>query len=184
MASIKRKPGRTLSNGPPEGQPWVWMTKTQLACLTMRALGISARRILDALMVEHMAHGGSANGELAATYEQLANWGVTPADVRKGIEELIATGFVRQTVQGLFAMGRRVPSRYALTWLPTGTGPAAKAPTHEWLRVIEQLQRERIVTVPAVKRWLRDQVGVHSRGRQGRRKRTPGPQVEVEPPII
>jgi len=176
MASTKRKLGRTLSNGPPEGQPWCWMTKTQLACLPMRALGISARRILDALMVEHMAHAGSSNGDLAATFEQLAAWGVTPADVRKGFAELIAAGFVRQTVQGLFAVGRRVPSRYALTWLPTGSGPDAKAPTHEWLTVIEQLQRERIVTVPAVKRWLRDQVNEHSRGGRSRRKQMPGPQ--------
>jgi hypothetical protein len=164
MASSGRKLGRTLSNGPPEGQPWCWMTKTQLASLTMRALGISARRILDALMVEHMAHGGKANGNLAATYEQLSSFGVTPADVRKGLAELIATGFIRQTKQGLFAMGGRIPSRYALTWLPTGTGPDAGPPTHDWLTVIERLQRDHIATVPAVKKWLRVEVAAHARG--------------------
>lgn len=66
MANQRAKPGRTLSNGPPEGQPWFWMTRTMLASITFRALGISARRILDALLCEHMGHGGAENGNLEA----------------------------------------------------------------------------------------------------------------------
>lgn len=178
MSTKKPKPGETLSHGPPEGQPWFWMTRTMLGTITFRALGISARRILDAALYEHMSHGGADNGNLGRTYEQLELWGVTPADVRKGLAELYATGFLRQTSQGYFSIGGKVPSRYALTWLPTGTWPGGGPATHDWIAVIDRLGREGIFTVAAAKRWLRSEVAEHSRG-----KPKLGPQLRVVPPI-
>lgn len=149
-----------------------------LGSITFRALGISARRILDALLYEHMSHGGAENGSLGATYEQLERWGVTAADVRKGYAELYACGFVRQTAQGYFAIGGRMPSRYALTWLPSGLGPRASPATHEWLTVIERLGKEGIGSVAAAKEWLRSEVSQHSRG-----KSKVAPQLTVVPPL-
>lgn len=174
MANQRAKPGHTLSNGPPDGQPWFWMTRTMLASITFRALGISARRILDALLCQHMGHGGAENGNLGATYEQLEAWGVTAADVRKGYAELYATGFVRQTVQGFFSIGGKVQSRYALTWLPCGFGKSAPPPTHDWLKVIERLGRQGVGNVPAARKWLRAEVADHARGKQKL-----APQVQV-----
>ena len=164
MSRARAKPGRTLSNRPPEGEAWCWMTRTMVGSITFRALGIHARRILDALLYEHMSNGGAENGNLGATYEQLERWGVTAADVRKGYAELYTTGFVRQTVQGLAAEGGGTPSRYALTWLPTGSGQQAKAPTHEWLAVAQNLGRTGVGSVSAARKWLREEVSQHARG--------------------
>jgi len=134
-----------------------------IGSITYQALGIHARRILDCLLHEHMSNGGAENGNLGSTYRQLGRWGLTAADVRKGYAELYATGFVRQTVQGLAAEGGGTPSRYALTWLPTGAGRGMGPPTHEWLAVIEQLQRQGAGNVRAARRWLREEVGEHRR---------------------
>lgn len=173
------KPGRTLSNGPPEGQPWIWMTSTMLGSITFRALGINARRILDLLMHEHMAHGGQENGNLAATYRQLEAWGVTAADARKGLAELYATGFVRLTVQGLRQAGGGEPSRYALTWLPTGAASAQpQPPTHDWLAVIRHLNKAGVGNVAAARRWLKSEVKQFAR-----RKRAPTPHLQVVSPL-
>jgi hypothetical protein len=165
MSRNTPRPGRTLSNGPPEGQPWFWITRAMLASSTFRALGIHARRILDLLLTEHMSHAGTENGNLGATYNQLEEWGVTAADVRKGYAELYATGFVRQTVQGLMGEGGGTPSRYALTWYPTGIGRDMKAPTHDWLKVIDRLNHAGIGTPKKVRQWLKEEVSQHRRGK-------------------
>lgn len=159
------KAGRTLSLGPPEGQPWAWMTTAMLGSFTYRALGIHARRILDFLMHEHASHAGRENGNLGATYEQLEAWGVTAADVRKGFAELYATGFVVQTQQGYRRAGGGEPSRYALTWLPTLVGtPSEQAPSHGWVRVIERLCEGETATIADTRRWLGNEVGDTKRG--------------------
>ncbi len=137
-----------------------------LGSITFRALGISARRILDRLLYEHMSHGGAENGNLGATYAQIEIWGVTAADVRKGLAELYVTGFVRQTAQGCFTIGGKVLSRYALTWLPTGRGKAAVPPTHDWLTVIEALHDQKIGSIAAARAWLRAEVADHARPTQ------------------
>lgn len=92
-----------------------WPTANDGAAVLFRFL-IPGRR---ARFFEHASHAGRENGNFAATYQQLKTWGVTAADVRKGLAELYATSFVQQTRQGLRQAGGGEPSRYALTWLPT-----------------------------------------------------------------
>ena len=182
MSSKRSRPGRTVSLGPPEGQPFIWMTKNMLGSITHLALGIHARRILDFLLYEHMAHGGKENGNLAAPYKQLEVWGLTSADVRKGFEELFVTGFVRLTKQGLRTQGRGEPARYALTWLPTMVGALEQAaPTHDWQDVLEKLERERVGSVIQARAWLREQTANHRRGRKQKRATTP--QMSVVSPL-
>jgi hypothetical protein len=185
MSSKRAKPGRTLSLAPPEGQAWVWVTRTMLASITYRALGIHALRILDFLMAEHAGHGGRENGNLAAPYRQLEAWGVTSSDVRKGFEELFATGFVRVTRQGLRQAGGGEPSRYALTWLPTlAAGPNEGAPTHDWQAVIRRLQTKGIGSVAAARRWLRDEVRPKQRAvRRVRPLQKATPHLQVVSPL-
>lgn len=150
------------------------MTTTLLGSITMRALGIHARRILDFLMHEHAAHGGRENGWLAAPYRHLRTWGLSDEDIRKGFEELFITGFVRRTHQGLRQAGGKEPSRYALTWLPTLCGSDdAAPPTHEWLEVIATLGPKKIGNVQAVRVWLKAEVAAASIGRQRKRRATP-----------
>lgn len=157
MAHLNRRGPR--SGGPPEGVPWVWLTIEMLGTPTWAALSITARRILDALMSEQMSHAGRENGNLAVTYRQLEALGVTKADIPKGLLELQICGFVRLTHQGLRVAGGGEPSRYALTWLPTMKGtPQAELATDDWRGVLVRLNREGIVSIRGVRRWLRRQV--------------------------
>jgi hypothetical protein len=165
MSQRRKRLGRTLSNGPPEGQRWAWMTETMLGAITMRALGVHARRILDFLLHEHARHSGRCNGALPAPYKQLEAWGVTAADVSIGFEELFATGYVRKARQGLRQAGGGTPSLYTLTWLPTHYGsPQEAPPTHDWLTVLKKLREENVGTVSAARAWLKREVSDRRRG--------------------
>lgn len=149
-----------------------------LGSITFRSLSISARRILDRLLYEHASHGGRENGNLACTYRQLDNWGVTTDDARRGFEELIAAGYVERTFQGPRVAAGGEPSRYALTWLPTLAGtPDEHAPTHRWLQVIERLSRDGHGNVKGARRWLKEQVA--GTGRSTGNKQHPTPHLRI-----
>jgi hypothetical protein len=183
MSGKRAKPGRTLGLGPPEGQPWTWQTNAMLGSVTYRALGISAIRVMQFLMHEHAAHGGRENGNLAAPYRQLEAWGVTAADVRKGLAELYATGFLVQTRQGQRQAGGREPSRYALTWLPTHAGsPQEKAPSHAWTDALSLAIKQGVVDVQSAKAWLRAATA-HYRRKAAPKKRKTTPHLQVVSPI-
>ncbi|MGH6987324.1 MAG: hypothetical protein ACRED9_10870 [Caulobacteraceae bacterium] len=128
-----------------------------IASLSYCALGVHARRILDFLMVEHVAHGGRENGRLAATYRQLERFGLTKADIRKGLAELELTGFVNITEQGWRQAGGGAPSRYALTWLPTmiGAPDDAEPATDAWKGVLTKMARDGVKDVRSARRWLK-----------------------------
>jgi len=150
------------------------MTSAMMGTMTFRALSIHSRRILDFLMFENASHAGMENGNLGATYRQLAAWGVTAADVRKGFEELFVTGFVELTKQGARQAGGGEPSRYALTWLPTLHGTVdAMPPAHTWLRVNKRLYDEGRRDLSAVKSWLKGQTALHRRRLAKKQNLTP-----------
>jgi hypothetical protein len=165
----RRKPDRPrILNEPPEGVPWTWTTNDMYATLTFRALGISARRTLDRLLVEHGAHGGQENGNLAAPTADLVGWGVTADDIPRAFAELIATGLVDRTFEAprLGAGGK--PSRYALTWLPTRTAAGReKPPSHRWATVAAQLGS---LDLAGVRRWLSERPGCGGRAWTKRRR--------------
>ena len=147
------------SGGPPEDMPWTWITRDMAVSPTLAALGISARRILDALMIEHMSHAGRENGNLAVTYLQLEAFGVTKSDIHKGLAELVTCGFIRVTHQGLRVAGGGEPSRFALTWLPTyAGGPRAELATNDWQEILIRLTRKGIVSPRGARRWLHQEV--------------------------
>jgi len=181
MSNRRPKPGRTLGLGPPEGQQWAWMTSTMMGALTFRALSIAARRILDRLHVEHMAHAGMENGALVVTYDQFEEWGVTRDDIRRGLEELYVTGFVEQTRQGFRVASSKTPSLYALTWLPTHAGDIAQAtpPSHLWMAVLDRLRTEGTFTLKSIKKWLSVQTADTRRGHG--RKRSTSPHLRPVP---
>ena len=139
--------------------PWVWITRDMMGSHTWAALSISARRVLDAMMLEHMSHAGRENGHLAVTYLQLEAFGVTKADIRRALQELLVCGWIRMTHQGLRVAGGGEPSRFALTWLPTQVGSSmVQGATNDWLDVRVGLTGRGFTTVRSVRRWLRDQV--------------------------
>ncbi|MCA6298345.1 MAG: hypothetical protein IM624_04000 [Phenylobacterium sp.] len=179
MGNKKRRLGETLSHGPPEGEPWYWQTKAMLGAITYRALGISARRILDFALYEHMSHGGKENGNLALPYEALGRWGVTGADTRKGFAEVFATGFLVRTREGFFTLGGRTPARYRLTWLPTGVWPGGGPATHEWIEVLDRLGKAGVGSVAQAKCWLRAEVETFNRSKPTGQKQKLAPHLKV-----
>lgn len=90
-----------------------------------RSLTINARRFLDFLMIEHMHHGGKANGRLIAPWRQLEQFGIGDHFISSAIEECQRVGlaFCRR------GLGR-APSVYTLAWLPLANGD--KPPDGKW----------------------------------------------------
>lgn len=105
---------------PPQGAAWVWVTRELLESDAWKSASVSCRRLLDFLMIEHMKHGGRANGRLKAPHRQLAHAGIHPSLVSKAIQEAERRGLVV-----CHRGGQRVASSYALAWLPLFDGTPA-----------------------------------------------------------
>jgi hypothetical protein len=63
-------------NAPPTNQPWAWCTFEMLESGAMRSLSVNARRVLDRIRLEHMAHGRLENGRLKVTWLDFEKYGV------------------------------------------------------------------------------------------------------------
>lgn len=116
-----------MTNGtrrPPPGEPWVWLTRELLKSDAWRSRSINAGRLIDFLLIEHMAHGGTANGKLMAPRRQLKAYGVGSQYISRTIEEVETSGLVE-----VHRGGMRVAVRYALTWLSHHDGTA---PSNRW----------------------------------------------------
>lgn len=98
------------------------------------ALTWNARRVLDRLELEHMAHGAEENGNLICTYEQFKAAGLRGPSIAQAINECVALGFVEVTKRGSPSLSRyRNPSTYRLTYI-VGRGKNG-VPTDEWQRI-------------------------------------------------
>jgi len=97
-----------------------------LTSLAWRSLSLNARRFVEFLMIEHMRHGGKANGKLLAPRRQLEQFGIGSHFISSAIEECEHIGLVNVRR----GVGRR-PSLYALTWLPLCDG---SEPSNGFLR--------------------------------------------------
>ena len=73
-----RSSGKLSSNrakkllGPPKDEPWFWLSHELVSSPAWRSRSINCVRLIDFLMVEFMNHAGTENGNLKATYDQLA----------------------------------------------------------------------------------------------------------------
>lgn len=105
-----------------------------------RSLGINALRLLFFLMLEHMRHGGKANGRLQAPRRQLWDFGIAHHFVSAAIEECERVGLVFCS-RGV----GRAPSLYTLAWLPLANGN--KPPDARWRTFrLETIEKSSIVT--------------------------------------
>ncbi len=149
--------GRRLKKllGPPNDQPWCWLTRELIASAAWRAQSINTVRLIFALLADHMSHAGKENGNLMATYDQMVASGAARCLIRDAIAEAEFLGLIRVDPGGRWVNSNQ-PSRYRLTWLyciPTDT-PA----TDEWKRV----------TNDGIKKWRAER-------RRGRaKKQNPG----------
>jgi hypothetical protein len=97
--------------------PWIKLPLALLDSDAWRSLSINARRLIEFVMIEHMRHGGKANGALMAPRLQLEEFGIGARHISAAIEEAVGKGIIN--------CGRgtgRKPNLYALTWLPLGDG--------------------------------------------------------------
>jgi hypothetical protein len=107
------------ANRPPPDEPFVWFTREMLESASWRAMPLAARRVLDRVVLEHMAHGGTRNGELQVTYDDFKRYGLSSRRATaQAIRVAVALGFLDVTTQGRRSYGgSTLPSRYGLTWL-------------------------------------------------------------------
>ena len=103
----------------------------------------NTHQLIDFLMLEHSNHGGRENGNLKATHNQLASYGLTPCNICDAVDEAEALGLVRAVRGGRRNLSNQ-PSIFRLTWI----GDKHYAPpTNEWKGVtaegIEKWKSER-----------------------------------------
>jgi hypothetical protein len=97
-----------------------------------RVLSLSARRCLDRIEIEHMRHGGRANGQLPITYEHFVEYGLHRHAIGPALRELQALGFIQITERGVAGnASHRAPNKFRLTYIAEGRA----RPTHEWRRI-------------------------------------------------
>lgn len=110
-----RKPGDNRPSALGYSQ-FAWLPREMLESPAFRSLSINSFRLLMALWVEHLAHGGCENGWLIFTHEQLKSYGLTGSKIRGAIDELVAFGFITVKAGGRRAMSNQ-PNRYRIAWL-------------------------------------------------------------------
>jgi hypothetical protein len=115
-------------NRPPEGSSWIWLTQEMLESPAWRAMRLAARMIVDRLIVEHLAHGGTENGNLVVTYSDFQRYGLRRrSSIAPAIIEAETVGIIDVIERGGSAYAEfRNPSRYALAWLDSNDGTAPK----------------------------------------------------------
>jgi hypothetical protein len=105
-------------------EPFIMLPLALLASDAWRSLSFNAKRLIEFLMIEHMHHGGKANGKLLAPWRQLREFGIGDHFITAAIEECKCAGIL-DCRRGI---GRQ-PSLYALTWLPLCDG---SEPSNRW----------------------------------------------------
>lgn len=120
-------------NRPPPDEPWVWFTRALLESDAFRSLSRPALLCLFRVILEHMAHAGTANGALVVPFDDFAKYGVRRKSVAGALAELQERGLITKVVAGGRAFGSaRVPNRYRLEWLPSSDGTPARNGWKSW----------------------------------------------------
>ena len=123
---IKSNKLREVRNRPPPDQPWIWLTREMLESEAWNYLSRAGRRVIDRVILEHKAHAGTENGNLAVTYDDFVKFGIRRSSLHGAIKTAAATGLLVITQKGRPSKGPdRWPTRYALGWLPMSDGAPA-----------------------------------------------------------
>lgn len=126
MSSIKSVKLREARNRPPSDKPWLWLTRELIESEAWASCSIAERRVIDRVMLEHMAHAGTENGNLAVTYADFVKFGIRRASLNAAITGATIKGLIIITEKGRRSAGPdRWPTRYALGWLPMSDGASA-----------------------------------------------------------
>ena len=110
----------------------MWLPRDLLESFAWRALSENARRLIDRVLIEHMAHGGAENGALPVTYGDLASYGLRRNGILPAVAEAEALGLLERTegyaIRGEF---RGQAQRFRIAWMWTAQG---EQPTERWRR--------------------------------------------------
>ena len=159
--SSGKRTGRAAKiHGPPKGEPWVWLTCELVSSPAWRSRSINCVRLIDFLMVEHMNHAATENGNLKATYDQLSEWGLTRSETRPAIDEACFLGLVHAERGGRWAL-TNLPSTYRLTFQADRED---NPPTDDW----------KGKTTEAIAAWKQDRAQQNRKRRERRQKQIPG----------
>ena len=123
--------------GAPEGSSWVWLTFELLSSDAWRSRSRNCIRLIDRLILEHMAHAGRENGSLIVTYNQFKEFGVRRNDIKRSVDEAVAYGLLRVTEQGGFKGASKLPNRYRLTFLPSDEKGYVRLASNEWKSITD-----------------------------------------------
>jgi hypothetical protein len=113
-------------------------TASLLSSDAWRAMSLRARRLIDLLELEHLAHAGTENAHLKLTWRQMREAGIGNDHIAATIAEVETLGLVTVTHKGCFrGAARQSPSTYRLNYLPWKFAPAMAsayylAPNDEW----------------------------------------------------
>lgn len=117
---------------PPQDTTWIWETREMLESPAYHARSINARRLWDALRLEHLRNGSFENGNLVMPYNELERvHGCSRGLIRDAIDELVALGFLAEGDPRPVNGNHRPANTYRLTFLGVGAGAP---PTNEWKR--------------------------------------------------
>jgi hypothetical protein len=109
-----------------------WVAHQDAMTRVLCELSPSARRILDALEIEHCRHRRLENGRLVCTYTDFERY-VSRSCISRALRELVSAGLIEITRPGRRSYADlRTPSLYRLTFEPTYQDGKAVAPTHDW----------------------------------------------------
>jgi hypothetical protein len=123
--------------GPPKDQHWSWYSVEMMRSDAWRDMSVNARRMLDLVEIEHLAHGGYENGNLVITYDRFVAGGIRRGSISATIAELERLGWIEVTRGGYRGFARSWPHRFRLTHRRTQIRPEIGAPylveaTDDW----------------------------------------------------
>lgn len=131
-------------NKPPRDEPWVWWPRSLLTSPAWRAMSLHCRRLLDYLLIEHMAHAGRENGELLAPYDQLQAFGLGRRFIWLAIWEAEALGLIEVKRGGKRNVVENEYNRYRLTFYQAKETDQWRrtyyaTPTNDWRRITPEM---------------------------------------------
>jgi hypothetical protein len=104
----------------------MWLTRELIESDAWQAQTRASRMVIDRLMIEHMSHAGTENGNLACLYSEFTDYGIHRELLPAALHLATQTGLIIVTQKGKAGAGTdRWPTRYALGWMPMRDGTAA-----------------------------------------------------------